>query len=142
MRKKATYWFLFSRKETNMFPFYKKQRICFLGRMMSKVLEQLKQRRKQLKLTQEQMMLRVGMSRQQYQRLESRGNPTLENLELIAKGLKLELMLIPQEKLQAVKAILAGKPLTAPRGASQSKVQQDEDTHASDPWKNLLVDDS
>jgi transcriptional regulator with XRE-family HTH domain len=109
---------------------------------MSKVLEQLKKRRKELNLTQEEMMLRVGMSRQQYQRLESRGNPTLENLELIAKGLKLELMLIPQEKLQAVKAILAGKTLTAPRGASQSKVQQDEDTHASDPWKNLLVNDS
>jgi len=109
---------------------------------MSKVLEQLKKRRKELNLTQEEMMLRVGMSRQQYQRLESRGNPTLENLELIAKGLKLELMLIPQEKLQAVKAILAVNPLTGTQRASQSETQQDEDTHASDPWKNLLADDS
>lgn len=108
---------------------------------MSKVLEQLKKRRKELNLTQEEMMLRVGMSRQQYQRLESRGNPTLENLELIAKGLKLELLLIPQEKLQAVKAVLAGKPLVGIQGASQSETQQD-DTHASDPWKNLLADDS
>lgn len=58
-------------------------------------------------LKQHDMMLRVGISRQQYQRLESKGNPRLETLELIAKGLKSELLLIPQEKLDAVLAILA-----------------------------------
>jgi transcriptional regulator with XRE-family HTH domain len=73
---------------------------------MSKILDQIRLRRKDLGLTQAEMMLRVGMSRQQYQRLESKGNPRLDNLELLAKGLKMELMLIPQEKLQAVKAIL------------------------------------
>lgn len=56
------------------------------------------------------MMMRVGMSCQQYQRLESKGNPRLDTLELIAKGLNSELILVPKEKLQAVVALLEGEP--------------------------------
>ncbi|MBL4868729.1 MAG: helix-turn-helix transcriptional regulator, partial [Pseudomonadales bacterium] len=69
---------------------------------MSKIHEELKKRRKELGLKQEDMLLRVGMARQQYQRLESNGNPRLDNLQLVAMGLKMELMLIPQEKIKAV----------------------------------------
>ena len=54
---------------------------------MNKLLEQLKKRRQQLGLKQCDMMMRVGMSRQQYQRLESKGNPRLDTLELVAEGL-------------------------------------------------------
>lgn len=75
---------------------------------MSALLEQIKKRRMQLGLKQKDMMLRVGMSPQQYQRLESKGNPRLNTLELIAKGLKGELIMIPREKLAAVKAVLDG----------------------------------
>lgn len=56
------------------------------------------------------MPLRIGISRQQYQRLEAKGNPRLDTLELIAKGLNSELILIPNEKLGAVMAILSGDP--------------------------------
>lgn len=91
---------------------------------MSKIHEQLKQRRKSLGFKQEDMQLRVGMSRQQYQRLESRGNPRLDTLELVAKGLKMEVLLIPQEKLRDVLDVLAGKP--APE---------------DDPWGDLLETD-
>ena len=52
------------------------------------------------------MMLRIGISRQQYQRLESKGNPRLGTLELIAKGLNSELMLIPKEKVSEVQSVL------------------------------------
>jgi transcriptional regulator with XRE-family HTH domain len=93
---------------------------------MSQIHDQLKQRRKALGLKQEDMLMRVGMARQQYQRLEAGGNPRLDNLELVAKGLKLELMLIPQEKLHAVKALLNG---------------QDQNPHNSldaNPWQGLL----
>ena len=76
---------------------------------MDSLLQQLKNRRLDLGLKQNDMMLRVGVSRQQYQRLESKGNPRLETLELIAKGLNSELMLIPKEKLGAVLAVLDGK---------------------------------
>jgi len=54
---------------------------------MNTLLQQLKKRRLDLGLKQNDMMLRVGVSRQQYQRLESKGNPRLDTLELIAKGL-------------------------------------------------------
>ncbi|GJL83836.1 MAG: hypothetical protein DHS20C01_34700 [marine bacterium B5-7] len=36
---------------------------------------------------------------------ESRGNPRLDTLELIAKGLRSEILLVPQEKLTAVLAV-------------------------------------
>ena len=73
---------------------------------MKSILQQLKKRRIDLNLKQNDMMLRIGISRQQYQRLESRGNPRLDTLELIAKGLNSELLLIPKEKLGAVRAVL------------------------------------
>lgn len=107
---------------------------------MSKILDQIRLRRKDLGLTQAEMMLRVGMSRQQYQRLESKGNPRLDNLELLAKGLKMELMLIPQEKLQAVKAALEGKALSPADTTRQNKPASEETTLADDPWKDILAD--
>ena len=57
------------------------------------------------------MMLRISISRQQYQCLESKGNPRLDTLELIAKGLASKLLLIPQEKLNDVIAILSDEDL-------------------------------
>jgi transcriptional regulator with XRE-family HTH domain len=106
---------------------------------MGKIHEQLKKRRKELGLKQEDMMLCAGMARQQYQRLESGGNPRLDNLELVAKGLKMELMLIPQEKLQAVKAVLGGWA-TQTAEATSSEPPEDENALANDPWKDLLGD--
>ena len=100
---------------------------------MSNIHQQLKQRRKQLGLKQEDMQMRVGMARQQYQRLEAAGNPSLNNLELVAKGLQLELMLIPQEKLQAVKAILEGR--------SADTATTNTNALADNPWQNLFGED-
>ncbi|MEC9411928.1 MAG: helix-turn-helix transcriptional regulator [Pseudomonadota bacterium] len=107
---------------------------------MNSLLDQIKKRRIELELKQHDMMLRIGISRQQYQRLESKGNPRLDTLELIAKGLKSELLLIPQEKLNAVLAVLAddnssligspSKPNTADKEKSSSL--------ADDPWQGLL----
>ncbi|WP_241973836.1 helix-turn-helix domain-containing protein [Aliidiomarina iranensis] len=78
------------------------------------------------------MMLRVGVSRQQYQRLESKGNPRLDTLELIAKGLNSELMLIPKEKLGAVMALLEQESSEVTTGKKFS----------DDPWQGLLEDES
>ena len=77
---------------------------------MNPVLEQLKRRRLALGIRQHDMKLHAGVSRQQYQRIESKGNPRLVTLQLIASGLKSELLLIPKEKLNAVKAVLADDP--------------------------------
>lgn len=103
---------------------------------MNSLLDQIKKRRIALSLKQHDMMLRVGMSRQQYQRLESKGNPRLDTLELVAKGLNGELLLIPQEKLNAVMAVLADDTK-----ASTEPGQADTEQHNSlseDPWQGLL----
>lgn len=95
---------------------------------MDSILKQLKQRRSALGLKQQDMMRRIGVSRQQYQRLESKGNPRLDTLELIAQGLNSQLALIPLEKLNAVQAILGKEVLTA---SEHSEL-------VDNPWKGLL----
>lgn len=113
-----------------------KQHICFI---MKSLLDQLKNRRIQLGLKQHDMLLRVGISRQQYQRLESKGNPRLDTLELIAKGLNSEMLLIPQEKLNAVQAVLQGEtPDNPPSEESRAKEKK---RLSDDPWQDLLGDD-
>tara|TARA_R110002124_G_scaffold176932_4_gene344916 strand:+ start:1691 stop:2074 length:384 start_codon:yes stop_codon:yes gene_type:complete len=113
--------------------------------MMNSILHQIKQRRLTLGLKQNDMLLRVGVSRQQYQRLESKGNPRLDTLELIAKGLNSELMLIPKEKLGAIMALLeqeGSEPCK--EHVSQVKKPAEEDAKKSlsdDPWRDLLGDE-
>ncbi|MBT3812801.1 MAG: helix-turn-helix transcriptional regulator [Gammaproteobacteria bacterium] len=105
---------------------------------MKPLLEQLKNRRLALGLKQKDMMLRIGVSRQQYQHLESKGNPRLNTLELIAKGLKSELVLIPTEKLNLVKEILENETLSSPTLKNTASTQSETSILANDPWKNLL----
>jgi len=82
-------------------------------------------------------MMRVGISRQQYQRLESRGNPRLDTLELIAKGLNSELLLIPGEKLDTVLAVLEN---LEPEQKS-AKQEKEPKRLSDDPWQGLLGDE-
>ena len=103
---------------------------------MNSLLEQIKKRRIALSLKQHDMMLRVGISRQQYQRLESKGNPRLDTLELIAVGLKSELLLIPQEKLNAVLAVLVDDTGTSIEAGPSSK--EKSQSLSDDPWQGLL----
>lgn len=107
--------------------------------MIESLLQQIKQRRLILNFKQSDMLLRVGVSRQQYQRLETKGNPRLETLELIAQGLNSELMLIPKEKLNVVLAVLGGDDHALP----QQSV--DKETHSKtlsdDPWQDFLGND-
>ncbi|MBT1064408.1 helix-turn-helix domain-containing protein [Bowmanella sp. Y26] len=109
------------------------------------ILDQIKQRRLTLGLKQSDMMLRVGVSRQQYQRLESKGNPRLDTLELLAKGLNSELMLIPKEKLGVVMAILEQESSESDRMHVSQVKTSNEDAKKSlsdDPWQDLLGDES
>mgnify|MGYP001058702037 CR=1 FL=1 len=107
-----------------------------MGFILNSLLEQIKKRRIALALKQHDMMLRVGISRQQYQRLESKGNPRLDTLELIAKGLKSELLLIPQEKLNAVLAVL-DDDATTPTEQNQTAKEKSKSLN-DDPWQGLL----
>ena len=109
--------------------------------MIRSLLEQLKNRRLALGLKQSDMMLRVGVSRQQYQRLESKGNPRLDTLELLAKGLNSQLMLIPKEKLAAVRAVLEREAADG-EGAEMASPDKKTTRLSDDPWQDLLDDDS
>ena len=107
--------------------------------MIESLLQQIKQRRLILNFKQSDMLLRVGVSRQQYQRLEAKGNPRLETLELIAQGLNSELMLIPKEKLNAVLAVLEGDDLVL---AQQSVDRETNSKTLSDNgWQDFLGND-
>ncbi|HDZ38041.1 MAG TPA: XRE family transcriptional regulator [Marinobacter sp.] len=114
---------------------------------MTPLLQQLKHRRLTLGLKQRDMMLRVGVSRQQYQRLESKGNPRLDTLELIAKGLNSTLMLIPEDKLSAVRAVLEkevgnsdmGSP--TPDKSPESAKDNRKQSLVDNPWQGLLGED-
>jgi len=107
---------------------------------MINLLQQIKNRRLALKLKQNDMLMRVGISRQQYQRLEAKGNPRLDTLELIAKGLNSDVMLIPKEKLNAVLAVLEndGNNTSLPHKQSDHSAKQKK--LSDDPWKGLLED--
>ncbi|WP_204352998.1 helix-turn-helix domain-containing protein [Salinicola peritrichatus] len=95
------------------------------------LLEQIKRRRLFLDLTQQDMQARIGMTRQQYQRLERGGNPRLETLTLVAEGLNAELMLIPREKRLAVQRLLEG-------GTDEAGTPSADEN----PWHGLLDGDA
>jgi len=96
-----------------------------------KLIPQIKARRHQLGLQQKDMKLRIGMNQQQYQRIEAGGNPRLETLELVAEGLDAELLLIPKDKLRAVKALLS-------EGGTSVSPDQDKAETDEDPWSEVL----
>ncbi|MBL4621270.1 MAG: helix-turn-helix transcriptional regulator [Immundisolibacteraceae bacterium] len=108
---------------------------------MSSLHEQLKKQRKALGLKQEDMELLIGMARQQYQRLESKGNPRLDTLELVAKGLKMELMLIPQAQLRAVRELLENSTVAASENSGVIEKGAIKKSLSDDPWQDLLGDD-
>lgn len=93
-----------------------------------KILQQIKQRRLALGLKQSDMYIRTGISRQQYQKLEKQGNPSLSTLNLVAAGLNSELLLVPREKLAQVKSILASSNETSTQALNE------------DPWQGMLDD--
>ena len=101
---------------------------------MASLLDQIKSRRLALGFRQSDMQTRIGVSRQQYQRIEAKGNPRLDTLELISKGLNAELMLIPNDKLTAVQALLDGSQTLQPAD------DEHDDDLVSNPWKGLLGD--
>jgi transcriptional regulator with XRE-family HTH domain len=120
-----------------MFLYIKKQLISFL---MINLLQQIKNRRLALKLKQHDMPMRIGISRQQYQRLEAKGNPRLDTLELIAKGLNSDVMLIPKEKLNAVLAALENDGNNTSLNHEQPDHSDEQKKLSDDPWKGLLED--
>ncbi len=113
---------------------------------MDSLLQQFKKRRLALGLKQNDMLMRVGVSRQQYQRLEAKGNPRLDTLELIAKGLSSKIALIPTDKLSAVLAVLESDDpaltnVPSSRNTESQKAVNSGEELSDDPWRGLLGDE-
>jgi transcriptional regulator with XRE-family HTH domain len=102
---------------------------------MSSLLSQIKRRRLALGFKQTDMQNRVGIMRQVYQRLESKGNPRLATLEVVATGLNSEIMLIPLDKVAAVKALLEDS------GDKQLGQTGKNERLEDDPWNDILSSD-
>ena len=102
---------------------------------MSSLLKELKKRRLELKFKQSDMMARIGFSKQQYNHLERKGNPRLETLELVAKGLNSEIMLVPLDKVTAVKALLEDS------GDNHLEQTGKNENLEDDPWNDILSND-
>lgn len=105
------------------------------------LLQQIKNRRLALKIKQNEMPMRIGISRQQYQRLEAKGNPRLDTLTLVAQGLNSEIMLIPKEKMNVVLAALENSDSNLPTEHLQPNQNQQKIIVSEDPWKGLLEDE-
>ena len=104
--------------------------------IMNSLLKQIKKRRLALGFKQADMQDRVGIMRQVYQRLESKGNPRLTTLELVATGLNSELMLVPLDKVAAVKALLESSEVSQLEPAIKTENPED------DPWNDILESDA
>jgi len=102
--------------------------------MADSLLAQIRRRRLQLSLKQNDMYMRAGISRQQYHRIEKMGNPRLDTLELIAIGLNAELKLIPREHLAEVNKLL-GQTEDAELLEANS---EDLASLVEEPWKDLV----
>jgi transcriptional regulator with XRE-family HTH domain len=108
---------------------------------MKTLLEQLKDRRIALGMKQHDMQMRAGISRQHYQRIESKGNPRLDTLTLIAKALNSELLLVPQENLNAVRTVLESDEQTVSATPIIRTFHTEVRESDEDPWEGLLEDD-
>lgn len=76
--------------------------------------EALRERRKALGLSQKDMLTRIGMPQQQYQRLEAGTDTRVSSLFRVLEGLDLELVLVPKAQADA------SAPSAKANGASQT----------------------
>jgi len=62
----------------------------------------LRERRKALNLSQKDMLMRIGMSQQQYQRIEAGGDLRVSTLLRILEGIDLELLAVTKRQLRSI----------------------------------------
>jgi HTH-type transcriptional regulator/antitoxin HipB len=73
---------------------------------LSELSDHLRERRRGLALSQKDMLMKIGMFQQQYQRIESGKDTRVSTLLRVLEGMGLELMLVPREQVQYIDKIL------------------------------------
>ncbi|NMY14281.1 helix-turn-helix transcriptional regulator [Pseudomonas sp. WS 5019] len=108
--------------------------------MRTKLLREIKERREKLGIKTSAMLLLAGIKRQQYEKIEKSGNPSLSTLDKIVEGLDAEIMLIPKEHLAAVRKLLSTTSSVPFKYEPRKITLEDFDTEVTDPWP-LIEDD-
>ncbi|WP_148861396.1 helix-turn-helix domain-containing protein [Marinobacter fonticola] len=72
---------------------------------VAEISEVLQAQRKKLGLSQKDMLMRIGMSQQQYQKIESGSDMRLSTLLRILEGMNLELAILTREQAQGIDAV-------------------------------------
>jgi len=73
---------------------------------MDTIFQQIKKRRLDLNLLQSDFKKLIGMEQAQYQKIEAGGNPRLHTLQRLVKALKLDIVLVPNEKMDLVRPLI------------------------------------
>lgn len=74
--------------------------------MRTTLLTQISDRRKSMGVRTSDMPTLAGINRQQYEKIEKGGNPSLATLDRIVEGLDAELLLVPKEHINQVRELL------------------------------------
>lgn len=94
----------------------------------------LKKRRQQLALSQQDMRMRIGMSQQQYQKIEAGADPRLSTLLRLLEGMDLEMMLVPRKRVQEIKELLDTT------GSTYNRQSEPEPESLNNDWDDILRD--
>ncbi|KQQ59910.1 hypothetical protein ASF84_04105 [Pseudomonas sp. Leaf127] len=110
--------------------------------MKTTLLDQIRKRRLALGIKIQEMPLLAGLTRQQYGKIEARGNPRLTSLDQIAEGLDAVLVLVPKSRLRDVEKVLADDGSlnidhSYPKTHSSAGRQDFDPDQDENPWKDL-----
>lgn len=106
--------------------------------MRTRLLKEIKVRRESLGIKTSAMLLLAGIRRQQYEKIEKSGNPSLRTLDKIVEGLDAEMMLIPKEHIAAVRTLLSTESSVPFKYEPRKITLEDFDREITDPW--LLIE--
>ncbi len=73
---------------------------------LTEVSDELRKQRKSLSMNQKDMLMKIGMSQQQYQRIEAGGDLRVSTLMRILEGMGLELVLAQSDRVGKMERVL------------------------------------
>lgn len=96
---------------------------------------ELERRRRDLGLKQSDMLMKIGMSQQQYQRVETGHDIRVSTLLRILEGMSLELLLAPRGQVRHLENML--RPGENDYGTMPADVNRQDETKESS-WSSML----
>lgn len=103
---------------------------------LTEVSDELRKQRKSLSMSQKDMLMKIGMSQQQYQRIEAGGDLRVSTLMRVLEGMELELMLAPSDRVGEMERVLKVSELQ-----NESRVADEYTGRVTDqgPWDAVIA---